>query len=235
MRIIAFSDIHGNLFALEAFLKDIEFEEYDMLIFCGDVFGYYYEQKGTLQRLSQIRDLIWLKGNHDIYFCKLYRNELDEDILVNKYGHSYKNVKSRFSEREYSILDSKQCAYRTAYQNIRIGAFHGTPLNPQEGRFYPKDKDIDERYLHFDIVILGHTHFRMIRKYENTLIVNPGSIGQPRDGNGYSYCIINSTEKSVEFRNVEFDISALYNQIDTYDSDLIKLKSVLERRKEDII
>lgn len=235
MCIIAFSDIHGNLYALEAFLEDIKSERYDKLIFCGDIFGYYYEQKKIIEILSQIKNLIWLKGNHDDYFCKLYRGELNENDLIEKYGHSYLDVRSKFTYKDYITLSNKSSSYKSVYHNVRIAAFHGTFSEPQEGRLYPKDKNIDERYSEFDIVVLGHTHFRMVQKYRNTLVVNPGSIGQPRDGNGFSYCIINSIKGNVEFRTVDIDVQALYKQIDTYDKNLTKLKSVLERRKEDII
>ena len=44
MRLIIFSDLHGNSYALDAFLSQIKEEPYDYLVFCGDIFGYYYDQ-----------------------------------------------------------------------------------------------------------------------------------------------------------------------------------------------
>ncbi len=63
-----------------------------------------------------------------------------------------------------------------------------------------------------------------------TLIVNPGSVGQPRDGRGYSFAIIDTKERSASFVPFAIDRRPLYGDIDRYDPDLKKLKAVLERR-----
>lgn len=234
MRLLVFSDIHGNALALDAFLNKIESERYDYAVFCGDIFGYYYDQKYIIKQLCAMERLVWIKGNHDAYFCKLYRGLEDEYTLTQKYGHSYENIKQRFAEDEYRLISSKKSSFFFETDNFQIGIFHGTPNNPLEGRLYPKDLLNDNSFFQYDIVILGHTHFRQFRKQGSTMIVNPGSLGQPRDGNGFSYCLIDTERQSVEFKNVEIDISKLYQQIEKYDPYLIKLREVLERRREDI-
>ena len=72
------------------------------------------------------------------------------------------------------------------------------------------------------------------RPAENqTLIVNPGSVGQPRDGRGYSFAIVDTKERSVSFVPYAIDRRSLYEEIDRYDPDLQKLKAVLERKASD--
>ncbi len=127
-----------------------------------------------------------------------------------------------------------ECVIRE--RGCKIGIFHGTPQDTLEGRLYPRDLIKEpQAYQQYDIVILGHTHCRMERFVGDTLVVNSGSLGQPRDGSGYGYAVIDTSDKTVRFENVTLDTTALYRQIDRYDPELKKLKSVLERRKEDFI
>ena len=121
-------------------------------------------------------------------------------------------------------------------EGCRVGIFHGTPQDPLEGRLYPKDSIVNsEIYQQYDIVVLGHTHCRMERLVGDTLVINSGSLGQPRDGSGFGYAVINTADKTVQFENITLNTGALYRQIDRYDPELKKLKKVLERRKEDFI
>lgn len=236
MRLLVFSDLHGNSYALDAFLDKLCQESYDRLIFCGDIFGYYYNQHEIIERLDQLENLIWLKGNHDEYFLQLFNGEREEDGLIEKYGHSYSDISKRFSKSECEKIEKRKSEYVIFEQGCKIGIFHGTPQDSVEGRLYPRDAiEEPQIYQQYDIVILGHTHCRMKRFSGDTLIVNSGSLGQPRDGSGYGYAVVNTSEKAVRFENITLDTTALYRQIDQYDPELKKLKSVLERRKEDFI
>lgn len=227
---IVFSDIHGNSYALDAFFKKVKEMQYDTLVFCGDIFGYYYNQKTIIEMLSEREDLIWLKGNHDQYFLDIYNGKAQEEFYIQNYGHSYENVKQCYGQKEVQLLDSHLTEYSLITEGCRIGVFHGTPEDSMEGRLYP-DKPIlnSTRYREYDIVILGHTHCRMQRIEGETLVVNSGSLGQPRDGSGYGFALIDTVFRTVEFYNVEIDERQLYRQIDRYDPNLNKLKAVLER------
>lgn len=236
MRLIVFSDLHGNSYALDAFLNQIQSESYDRLVFCGDIFGYYYDQHEIIEKLSRLEDLIWLKGNHDEYFLRLFYGTEEETDYIKKYGHSYSDIKIRFSESECNRIAGCKPECVITEPNCRVGIFHGTPQDSLEGRLYPRDLIEDPQiYEQYDIVILGHTHCRMERFVGDTLIVNSGSLGQPRDGNGFGYAVIDTSEKTVRFENITLNTTELYRQIDQYDPELKKLKSVLERRKEDFI
>lgn len=236
MRFVVFSDLHGNSDALDVFLNKIQQDSYDRLVFCGDIFGYYYNQHEIIERLDRLEDLIWLKGNHDEYFVQLFHGEKQEDDFIEKYGHSYSDLNRRFSKSECEKIEKLKSECVIIDQNCKIGIFHGTPQDSLEGRLYPRDLIEDPQiYQQYDIVILGHTHCRMDRSVGDTLVVNSGSLGQPRDGSGFGYAVINTAEKTVQFENITLNTTALYGQIDRYDPELIKLKSVLERRKEDFI
>lgn len=233
MILVVFSDVHGNIYALEEFISRIKEIHYDYLVFCGDIFGYYYNQKEVIGALCQLDKLIWLKGNHDEYFLRLYQ-EQDKEIekYIRNYGHSYENLKQKFSKQEMELIKNHDSQFILETKAAVIGIFHGTPENSLEGRLYPNDSIPNpEVYDSFDIVILGHTHHRMKRQIGHTLILNSGSLGQPRDGSGYGYAILDTETREVTFENIFFDEQPLYSQIDQYDKDLTKLKEILERGK----
>ena len=233
MRILVFSDVHGNIYALQEFMKQIELIEYDKIVFCGDIFGYYYNQREVFDILSGIDNLLWLKGNHDDYFVKVSRGEMSLEMCILQYGHSYEIALSKFSHEEVDYIDGLQSEYILDAEGAKLGIFHGTPYDSLNGRLYPDNHILEtEKYMAYDIVVLGHTHCRMCRYEGDTLIVNSGSLGQPRDGSGFGYAVINTVTKSVDFFDVNFDKKKLYEQIDIYDSGLTKLKEVIERRKK---
>lgn len=231
MKLIVFSDIHGNSYALNGFLEQIRGWEYDFLVFCGDIFGYYYNQKEILETLSSMDRLIWLRGNHDGYFLKLYGGREPEAPYIERYGHSYSKLAQRFSREEAKLVASRRASYEAEWNGQKVGIFHGTPRDHSEGRLYPDTPITDwEEYQKYGIVILGHTHCRMLRSVGKTLIVNPGSLGQPRDGKGYSFAVVDTDTKSVAFEAVQISCAPLYRQIEEFDPYLKKLKEVLERR-----
>lgn len=233
MRLIVFSDIHGNIYAFDEFVKQLQDEVYDYLIFCGDIFGYYYNQKEIIDKMGALNNLIWIRGNHDEYFLNLFSKKDTEKSYIEKYGHSYENVCEKFDVEVFALLNNTKPMYELIAKDKCIGIFHGTPSEPLEGRLYPDNEITNpELYQKYDIVILGHTHCRMKRFCGNTMIVNAGSLGQPRDGRGYGYAIIETQTNSVEFKNIYFNTDKLYEQIDMYDKNLTKLKEVLERDRK---
>ena len=68
-------------------------------------------------------------------------------------------------------------------------------------------------------MLLGHTHYRLTRSYGKSLVINPGSLGQPRDGNGFSYVILDLYNKSYEFKTVNVNIINLIHMMEKLDSD----------------
>lgn len=232
MKILIFSDIHGNQYSFEKFYSQLKRIDFDKAVFCGDIFGYYYGQRVIYDLLKKIDNLIWLKGNHDQYFVNAYYDHLLIPELIKKYGHSYKINMDLFSDEEIAYIDQLSSSYILRDGKKRIGIFHGTPDNTLEGRLYPKDTP-NECFINYDYVIIGHTHCRILKSIGETKIINSGSIGQPRDGNGFGYCILNTNSGNVDYYNVYTDVKALYREIDLYDSKLTKLKEVLERKKED--
>lgn len=231
MKLIVFSDIHGNQYAFDAFLKEIARIDYDKIIFCGDIFGYYYGQQEIIDGLEKMENLIWIQGNHDSYAVAAYYGRKNVQELVEKYGHSYERMFSYLDQGYLKKIERLPFMYELEADKKKIGIFHGTPDNITEGRLYPKDSIVNEHpYQAYDYVILGHTHFKMIRKCGNTTVLNPGSLGQQRDGKGFGYMILDTCQDKVEFRNIDYSKKELYREIERYDSEMGKLKEILERK-----
>lgn len=95
----------------------------------------------------------------------------------------------------------------------KVFIVHGSLENVLEGRIYPDTKINEKLYWQYDIVILGHTHYQMFRKCAKTVLINPGSLGRPRDFKGYSYCIINMETMECEFMKVHINQRTLIDEL----------------------
>ena len=230
MRVVFFSDIHGNQYTFEKFREQITTVKPDIVVFCGDVFGYYYGQEYILTKMRGINDLICILGNHDEYFFKVLEGTCDTDKLVAKFGNSYRNIKNKISTANAQFVRSFLPYWDFSVDGVHIGVFHGSPVNYRNDRVYPNTKIISTAlYQKFDYVILGHTHHKMVRSIGETIVLNPGSLGQQRDGKGCSYLCLDTVNRSYSFHVVCYDVLALLLEVEQNDGGNAKLKEVLLR------
>ena len=232
MRIAVFSDIHGNQYSLKIFRDEIKSENVDLIVFLGDIFGYYYGQHECIEILSKMERLICLLGNHDLYFLNLLNSPEMETSLVSKYGSSYTNkFKSLVTKRDIDFLKTMKTSYSLTCNDLKLFFCHGTPLDYLNGRLYPDGNiNLELADLNYDYIFLGHTHHKMLRKLNNITVANPGSLGQQRDGKGCSYLIFDSQDLSNEYKNITFDMAPLLKEIELNDPEKENLKSVLLRK-----
>ncbi len=231
MRFLIFSDLHGNQYAWNAFQQTLAETAYDRLVFLGDIFGYYYGQRELLDALAKIKDLIWLRGNHDQFLLDLLHARADADHLVSRYGSTYLTAAAAPGRAE-SLLKDKPFSCEIDADGRRILFCHGTPDDPEAGRLYPKDKWMPELCGAYDVVICGHTHFRMVREGGGKLWFNAGSLGQPRDGNHPGALLFDSGTGTHEYMDVLYDKTELLREIGEKDPELEKLKEILAREKD---
>jgi putative phosphoesterase len=108
-------------------------------------------------------------------------------------------------------LDDDQLEWLAALPNERtacegrVRLVHGHPDDPNRYT-YPAQFGphlLDEE----DVLVLGHTHVQHHERYEDGAVVNPGSVGQPRDGDPRAaYAVLDLDELQVEERRVEYDV-----------------------------
>lgn len=222
MKYVIFSDIHGNADALKKIL-DVEAEGNKIFIFCGDVCGYYYDAKECVSLLKSIEGLVAVRGNHDQYYLDVYRNEKLTEQMAVKYGTSYKEKEKDV----YDYISGLPLSQIIDEERSRLCIQHGAVGDELEGRIYPDSAlpNVDMN----TIYISGHTHYRMYREIGSSVWINPGSLGQPRDGKGFSYCVLDSDDMTVDFRTVDIDIAPLVKEIRRRDPGYKYLEEVLYR------
>ena len=230
MKIAVFSDVHGNQYAFASFEKDLERVNPDKIVFLGDVFGYYYGQQEILNKLDNDK-YHCLLGNHDQMFLNLMNGQEDLATLCKKYGSSYRKSLQEIPPQGVSFLKSLLPYWSMSIGDMRIGFFHGSPDDPLNGRVYPDTRPENFKgYAQFDYVFMGHTHHKMIRKFGKTVVINPGSLGQQRDGFGCSYCLFDSETCDVSFQIVNYDINRLAREVKMNDPEAFSLREVLYRK-----
>lgn len=226
MKIIAFSDVHGNQYAFKSFIEEIKKIQYDYIFFCGDIHGYYYGQSEIIKQMIQMKNLYAVKGNHDKIAIEIAEKRIQAKKYFKQYGHSY------------AMLDKNNIEYVKGLSDIvkldigqkKIAILHGTLDNVLEGRLYPTDPLQNKKlYRKYDFVFCGHTHFQMIRKYGHTMIINAGSIGQQRDGKGCCFVYVDTLTGEAEYKNIYYDRKELEAEINKYDPENTKMINILYR------
>lgn len=172
MRIGLISDIHGNFEALQSVLKELDKMKVTEIYCLGDVVGYYSQVNECCEELIK-RNIPSLMGNHDWYmasggFCP--RSKSVNDCLT----YQRKVIK----ESHINWLRSFSIQWRLG--NIHM--VHGGWSDPIDEYIREPNEDYFSR-IDGEYFISGHTHIQQLLKFTNGKVYcNPGSVGQPRDG-----------------------------------------------------
>jgi diadenosine tetraphosphatase ApaH/serine/threonine PP2A family protein phosphatase len=106
-------------------------------------------------------------------------------------------------------------------EGVSLGLYHGSPRDPLSEYVYPGISAASAQGIVQEggarVVLLGHTHVPMIYFLEGEMLGNPGSVGQPRDGDpraSFAVLSVESSEKfSIEIKRVEYNIEKTANAI----------------------
>lgn len=224
MTIIVFSDIHGNIYSLEKAIKLMQKYKSEHYIFLGDMAGYYYYQNECIELLNTLPNLVSIKGNHDDMFLKSLSDERLLEDLEGKYGKSYKILRNNISYKSLNYLKGM----KDFEKNELYEAYHASPNNYLSEYIYPDNKSLILDKDSAPYIFLGHTHYQMDKYINNVRVINPGSIGQPRDINKPSFCIIDTDSDKLEFVRYDYDKTKLLEDI-SLKNDNLYLASVLRR------
>ncbi len=208
-RIAIISDVHGNIHALSATLEDLAREQEPGLVVCaGDTVGYGAFPNECCQAvMKEARQVVI--GNHD-------RTALDGDASgMNPYAATAARwTMSRLEEPSRHWLGSLRDGTRFSLGSARIAMFHGSPRSVDE---YVFEDDVSERMLGevgCSVLILGHTHVPYVRRFRSGIVVNPGSVGQPRDGDARaSFALLDTSSLACKIVRLEYDSEKAANAI----------------------
>ncbi len=198
------SDIHSNLPALEVVLEQIEKEGVDRILCAGDIVGYGPHPNEVIERLGKI-EITSIKGNHDR--AVLSHDSSNMNIQAqDAIWWTIENLKQE-GQDYLSRLNAHQSFF---WNGLKIAIFHGSPRNPDE---YVPEEDADEGLLELakcDFLVLGHTHVPFVKSLDQGTIVNPGSVGQPRDGDPRASLVIYDHRlRRFEVKRLAYDIDAV--------------------------
>jgi len=211
MKVCVLSDIHSNLEAFQAVLKDMP--KVDSIICVGDFVGYGAEPNEVVE-LARSKDMRAVLGNHDY-----------GAIARDKSGFNPIAAQALLWTSEKLSGDNKRYLHGLPEQlNLTLGekrvlVVHGSPRDPLFEYVFPDVSNQElfqlTRDVAADVVILGHTHAPMTRMIQGKLVVNPGSVGQPRDRDPRaSYTILDiKGEVEVTQKRVDYDIEKTANKI----------------------
>lgn len=205
MKILVLSDIHGNLAALDAVTERAD------LVFClGDLVNYGPYPRLCMERIRGLANTVVVRGNHDNAIgrnmdcgCSVKYQELSNA------GQVFTRAVLNTEEKDY--LGNLPVTSLIERAGTKFLISHGSPggdlykyLRPDvpDGQWESELKDVAA-----DVVFLGHTHLPMVRMIRGVTVVNPGSVGQPRDGiPRASYAIWE--DGRIEIKRVHYDIEA---------------------------
>lgn len=208
MQVGLISDIHGNLPALEAVLEAMP--PVDTIICVGDVVGYNPWLAACVERIREVAD-ICVQGNHDRNVETPNRYAANE---MARAGLAYAKGELTDEQRQWpSALPP-----RTEIADGQYRLVHSHPDPDKLGR-YVMPRDFSRMRPHLDThdgIVLGHTHIQHEATIDGRLVVNPGSVGQPRDGNPKAaFGVLDTAAKEVSLRRVEYDIDRVISRVES--------------------
>jgi putative phosphoesterase len=230
LKIAVLSDVHGNIFALEAVLKKIEQIGVDRIIFLGDFTGYYYHSRNVFDRLNEL-DATMILGNHEHMLFDCVDGILDAEILRQKYGSGHKLALKQFTASELNHIRKLPNYHLENINNFSIACFHGSPFDPNFYLYPDASSDILSKCnIGVDFIFVGHSHYPFITKLEYGILVNVGSVGQSRIAGGIaSWCLFDANKGTFDLQSTYYDTQHLLGLINHYDPDIDYLSKVLKR------
>lgn len=186
MKLVIISDIHGNHEALRALP-----EEYDELWVLGDLVNYGPQPREVVADIMEKASLV-VQGNHD--HAVAYGDD-------SRWSARYRPIAEATRRYTSSVLSEAQKAYlrglpqqaQAERDGLLFHLSHAMPSDPLYGR-HPTDPagwDSALDGLQADVLLVGHSHVPLLRRVRDKIVLNPGSLGQPRTGTSlasYAVC-----------------------------------------------
>lgn len=208
MRIAVISDIHGNFPALQAVLNDIEKEKAEVIYCLGDLVGYYCMIDEVIETIRSL-NIKTLLGNHD--YALLYNEGAIErsGTCTNILTRQLKEIK----KENLDFLKTAERSFKFSFGDKSFFCVHGG----LEDNIDEYIRVIDENYFKknnfiCDVLLSGHTHIPRNEVIGTKRYLNPGSVGQPRDGNPAASYLLLSDDK-YEHKRVTYNIDLIASEM----------------------
>ncbi|MHA1448959.1 MAG: metallophosphoesterase family protein [Candidatus Hodarchaeales archaeon] len=218
VRLALIGDIHGNLPAFIEVLKDIERNNVDKIYCMGDIVGYGPWPNKCVDLVKSVcevnGELNCCMGNHDYYAVHGEIPDWFKPAARKAIEWTVRNI----SKESREFLSRLPSYFETDYYGYKFYMVHGSPANPLKAYIFKGSDELSAARLFMQenglqYLIVGHTHFPLKETTFDIVprwIINPGSVGQPRDDNNQaSYCLLelkSQLEMRVEIIRIKYDI-----------------------------
>jgi len=223
MRFLVLTDIHANLEALDTCLSDAAARRYDQTLVLGDLVGYGADPNAVIARVQALQPLAVVRGNHDKVACGLEQAEGFNSVA---------KVAARWTLDVLTAVNRDWLAALPEGPHIvddLIEICHGSPFDEDAYIFDELDAVRALKTSTRPLCLFGHTHYPVTFELSADAfdsigpaadaeaqielldgwkyLVNPGSVGQPRDGDPRAaYAIVDEDQKRVELFRVRYPV-----------------------------
>ena len=230
MKYLILSDIHANKEAFAAALAHVKRKPWDKVVFLGDLVGYGANPNQAVDMMRGIRkSFVGIRGNHDKVCAGIEEGEMFNRIALEA---------AMWTRRKLSSSNLKWLRELPEGPMVVDDAFaisHGTPIDEDAYIFGEIEALNVFRQTDFEICFFGHSHFPVIfaltpdaittvltvaPSFRFTLrpgaryLINPGSVGQPRDGNPLaSFAIFDPEARVVTIHRVTYQLESAQRKI----------------------
>jgi diadenosine tetraphosphatase ApaH/serine/threonine PP2A family protein phosphatase len=223
MRYLVLTDLHSNLEALEACLADAAGRTYDRALVLGDLVGYCADPNGVVERVQGLDPAAIVRGNHDKVACGL------------ELADGFNAVAKRAAHWTHDTLTPENRAWLAALPrgpvivDELVEICHGSPFDEDAYIFDELDAVRALKTSQRPICLFGHTHWpvtfelnggrvetigasegwvdRLTLRPDSKYMLNPGSVGQPRDGDPRAaYAIVDTVTMTADLIRVGYPI-----------------------------
>ena len=224
MRYLVITDIHGNLEALDACLDDARQHTYDSTLVLGDLVGYGPDPNAVVERVQALAPVAIVRGNHDKVACGLEQAE------------GFNSVAKAAAKWTLDMLLPAHREWLAALPegptdvDDLVEICHGSPFDEDAYLFDELDAVRALKSANRPLCLFGHTHYpvtfelsedsldtigsaaapqTLVRmKPGSKYLINPGSVGQPRDGDPRAaYAIVDTTPRVIELYRVRYAVA----------------------------
>ena len=229
MKYLVISDLHSNLEALSAVLGAVKRKRFDRVLVLGDLVGYGANPNQIVDSVRRMKQAVVIRGNHDKVACGIESGENFNRAALQSAQWTQKKLTPE--NRSY-LHHLPQGPVKVDNQMIIA---HGTPIDEDAYLFSDYDAYEVFQVMDFELCFFGHTHLPVIYAVSNQrlytfrpngtrmrvelikgfrYLINPGSVGQPRDKNPLaSFAIYDSDHRTITFKRVEYSIPRTQGKI----------------------
>jgi putative phosphoesterase len=207
MKFALMSDIHGNIDALDAVIAEIKKLGIKKAYCLGDVVGYGASPSECIEAVKS-NGIKCLMGNHEWAVLNQNTDHFNPIAAVCIWW-----TVDQMSRQDLEYLSKLSEKLSLNVKTKKVMLVHGSPKVPLWGYVYQEDvrqKLVDEG----GVLAIGHTHIPFVSKLNKGIVVNCGSVGQPRDSDTRaSFAVFDDKYMSGEIVRVEYDVRSAASKI----------------------